>query len=142
MNKLDELNQGVIDEFRANGGKVGGQWASADILLLHNIGARSGHARINPLAYVRDGQDLLIVSSMGGAPHNPAWYWNLKAHPRTLVEVGTQTVTVDAAEADDDEYPNLWALITTAMPGILDYQKRTTRRMPIIRLTPAMEPAE
>jgi deazaflavin-dependent oxidoreductase (nitroreductase family) len=134
MNKLEELNQNVIAEFRANGGKVGGPWASADVLLLHNVGARSGRARVSPVAYVRDGADLLIVSSFGGAPHNPAWYWNLKAHPRTTIEVGTEIVEVAASEAGDDEYARLWAIITEAMPGMLEYQKRTTRRLPVIRL--------
>ena len=134
MNELDELNRGVIAEFRANGGKVGGQFASNDILLLHSVGARSRTERVNPLGDVRDGDDMLVVGSLGGAPDHPAWYWNLKAHPHTVVEVGTETVAVVASEVAYEDYARLWAVVTEAMPGMLEYQKLTTRRLPIIRL--------
>ena len=99
--ELEEMNQGVIVDFRANSGKVGGQHALLDIVLLHHLGARSGQARVTPLAYIRDGEDMLIVGSTGGSPHHPAWYWNLKAHPRVTVEVGTETVEVIAGEVAD-----------------------------------------
>jgi deazaflavin-dependent oxidoreductase (nitroreductase family) len=136
--ELEEMNRGVIAEFRANGGEVGGQHASVDIILLHHLGARSGQARVTPLAYVRDGEDMLIVASTGGAPNHPAWYWNLKAHPRVTIEVATETVEVMAGEvADEEEYAQLWAMVTEAIPVMLEYQNRTTRRLPIIRLAPA-----
>src|ERR1019366_5078289 len=118
-NELDELNRGVIAEFRANGGKVGGQFASNDILLLHSVGSRSRTERVNPLGDVRDGDDMLVVGSLGGAPDHPAWYWNLKAHPHTEEEVGTETAG---------------AVVTEAMPGRLEYEKLPTCRQPIIRL--------
>src|ERR1700731_4017044 len=94
--ELEEMNRGVIADFRANGGKVGGQHASLDIILLHHRGARSGQARVTPLACVRDGEDMLVVASAGGAPRHPAWYWNLKANPRVTVESGTETMEVIA----------------------------------------------
>ena len=135
--ELEEMNQGVIADFRANGGQVGGQHASLDIILLHHLGARSGQARVTPLAYIRDGEDMLIVGSTGGSPRHPAWYWNLKARPRVTVEVGTQTVEVIASEVADEEYARLWAMVTEAIPIMAEYQNQTTRRLPIIRLAPA-----
>jgi deazaflavin-dependent oxidoreductase (nitroreductase family) len=136
--ELEEMNRGVIADFRAHGGRVGGQHAYLDVLLLHHLGARSGQVRVTPLAYIRDGQDMVIVGSTGGAPRNPAWYWNLKAHPRVTVEVGTETVGVIADEvADDEEYARLWAMVTAAIPVMAEHQGRTTRRLPIIRLTAA-----
>jgi deazaflavin-dependent oxidoreductase (nitroreductase family) len=132
--ELEEMNRGVIADFRANGGKVGGQHASLDIILLHHLGARSGRARVTPLACVRDGEDMLVVASTGGAPRHPAWYWNLKANPRVTVEAGTETVEVIAGEVADEEHGRLWAMITEAIPVMLEYQDRTTRRLPIIRL--------
>lgn len=132
--ELEEMNRGVIADFRANGGKVGGQHADLDVLLLHHLGARSGQVRVTPLAYIRDGGDMVIVASTGGAPRNPAWYWNLKACPRVTVEVGTETVEVIAGEVADEEYARLWAMVTDAIPVMAEYQSQTTRRLPIIRL--------
>ena len=140
MNEFGELNQSVIAEFHANAGKVvqagGGAFASAELLLLHSVGARSGVERVSPVASIRDGGDMVITASRGGAPHNPAWYWNLKAHARAEVEVGTETVEVDAREVADEDYARLWAAVTEAMPQFLEYEKKTTRRMPIFRLSP------
>jgi len=133
--ELEEMNRGVIADFRANGGQVGGQHASLDIILLHHLGARSRQARVTPLACVRDGEDMLVVASTGGAPRHPAWYWNLKANPRVTVESGTETVEVIAGEVADEEHGRLWAKITETIPVMLEYQDRTTRRLPIIRLT-------
>jgi deazaflavin-dependent oxidoreductase (nitroreductase family) len=132
--ELEEMNRGVVADFRANGGKVGGQHAYLDVLLLHHVGARSGQARVTPLAYVRDGGDMIIVASTGGAPRNPAWYWNLKTRPRVTVEVGTETLEVIAGEVADREYARLWARVTEAIPVMLEYQSQTARRLPIIRL--------
>jgi deazaflavin-dependent oxidoreductase (nitroreductase family) len=135
--ELEEMNRSVIADFRANRGEVGGEFASVDILLLHHLGARSGDARVTPLAHVRDGENMIVVGSTGGSPRHPAWYWNLRAHPRVTVEVGTETVEVIAGEVPDEEYARLWAMVTEAIPVMLEYQNRTTRRLPIIRLTPA-----
>jgi deazaflavin-dependent oxidoreductase (nitroreductase family) len=135
--ELEEMNRAVIADFRANGGEVGGQHESLNIILLHHLGARSGHSRVTPLAYVSDGEDMLIVGSTGGSPHHPAWYWNLKAHPRVTVEVGTETVEVIAGEVADEDYARLWAMVTEAIPVMAEYQDQTTRRLPIIRLARA-----
>ena len=90
------------------------------------------------MAYIHDGGDMVIVASTGGAPRNPAWYWNLKARPRVTVEVGTETVEVVAGEvADEAEYARLWAMVTETIPVMLEHQSRTTRRLPIIRLAAA-----
>ena|SRR5215472_1507113 len=132
--ELEEMNRGVIADFRASGGKVGGQHAYLDVLLLHHVGAHSGQARVTPLAYVRDGDDMIIVASTGGAPRNPAWYWNLKARPRVTAEVGTETIEVIAGEVADEDYTRLWAMVTEAIPVMLEYQSQTARRLPIIRL--------
>lgn len=135
--ELQQMNQEVVADFRANGGQVGGQFASIEILLLHHVGARSGTPRVNPLGYVRDGGDMVIVASTGGAPQHPAWYWNLKAQPRTTAEVGPETVEVIASEVTgEDERERLWAAVVAAMPVMQEYQDRTTRRLPIIRLSP------
>jgi deazaflavin-dependent oxidoreductase (nitroreductase family) len=134
--ELEEMNRGVIADFRANGGKVGGEHAYLSMLLLRHLGARSGQERVTPLAYIRDGGDMVVVASTGGAPRNPAWYWNLKARPRVTVEVGAGTVEVIAGEVADEEYGRLWAMVTEAIPVMLEYQSRTTRRLPIIRLAP------
>jgi deazaflavin-dependent oxidoreductase (nitroreductase family) len=138
--ELEEMNRGVIAGFRANGGKVGGQHASLDIILLHHRGARSGQARVTPLACVRDGEDMLVVASAGGAPRHPAWYWNLKANPRVTVETGTETMEVIAGEVADEEHGGLWAMITGAIPVMLEYQDRTTRHLPVIRLARRHDP--
>jgi deazaflavin-dependent oxidoreductase (nitroreductase family) len=138
--ELEQMNQGVVAEFRANGGEVGGQFASIDILLLHHVGARSGRPRVNPIGYVRDGADLVIVGSTGGAPAHPAWYWNLKATPRTTVEVGAETIQVIASEVTgEEERARLWAAVADAMPVMQEYKDRTTRRLPIIRLSPVQQ---
>ena len=142
MNRRDELNRGVIAEFRANGGKVGGPYASVDVLLLHSTGARSGRERVNPLAYIRDGGDLLVVGSRAGDSRHPDWFWNLRAHPRTVAEVGSETVAVVASEVTGADYARLWAAVTEALPTMLTYQQQTTRRLPIIRLTPEAKSRE
>ena len=99
----------VIEEFRANGGAVGGYFAGAPMLLLHHVGARAGTERVNPLVYLRDGDDLVVSASEGGDPRNPAWYHDLKAHPRVVVEVGTETVAVEAVEVTGPERDELYA---------------------------------
>jgi deazaflavin-dependent oxidoreductase (nitroreductase family) len=92
---------------------------------------------VNPLAYIRDGDDLLVVGSRGGEPRHPDWFWNLKAHPRGVAEVGTETVAVVASEVSEEDHARLWAAVTDALPTMLTYQQQTTRRLPIIRLSPA-----
>src|SRR5256712_2541316 len=97
---MADWNRRIIDEFRANGGKVGGPFAGAPLLLLHHIGAKSGIERVNPVMYQAVGDDLAVFASKGGAPSNPDWYRNLIATPIATVEVGTETFEVKARVAE------------------------------------------
>ena len=94
----NDWNQKIIDEFRANAGRVDGYFEGAPMILIHHIGARSGKERVNPLTYLPDGNDMVITATKSGAPTNPDWYYNLKEHPRITVEVGTATFPVEATE--------------------------------------------
>jgi deazaflavin-dependent oxidoreductase (nitroreductase family) len=133
----NDWNQQIIDEFRANGGKVGGQFAGADLLILRTIGAKSGQLRESPVAYFADSDgSMVVVASKAGLPTNPAWYHNLKANPKFDVEVGTATVPVTAEEITGAEYEAKWAEIVAKAPGFGEYQKKTTRVIPLVRLTP------
>ena len=130
-------NESVIEEFRANQGKVGGRFEGRTLLLLHHTGAKSGEARINPLACVRDGANLIIIASKGGAPTNPAWLHNLKAHPDVTVEVGTETRPVRARiVTEEPERSQLYAKMVAVFPGFADYEKNTTRKIPVVVLSP------
>ena len=131
---MSDWNDKIIAEFRANGGKVGGPFEGATLLLLHHVGARSGTERVAPLAYFPDGDRMLIIASKGGAPTNPDWYHNLKANPRVDVELGTETVRVDAHELAPAERAEKWAEITTRAPGFADCQKKTERVIPVFAL--------
>jgi deazaflavin-dependent oxidoreductase (nitroreductase family) len=133
MSDFNDWNAKIIEEFRAKGGKGVAQFGDA-ILLLHHTGARSGVERVNPLAYFDDGDRLVIVASRGGAPRNPDWFYNLKAHPDTTIEVGTETRATRAVEITGDDYEQTWARVTAAMPGFADYQTKTTRRIPLVAL--------
>ena len=136
MTSPNDWNAKIIDEFRRKGGKGVAQFGDA-LVLLHHIGARSGVERVNPVAYFDDGGRLVIVASKGGAPQNPDWYHNLKAHPDTTIEVGTDTRAVRAVEITGEDYEQTWARVTAAMPGFADYQTKTTRRIPLVALLDA-----
>ena len=132
---VTDFNQQVIEEFRANGGRVGGRFKGAPMILIHHIGARTGTERVSPLVYFPDGDRLVIIASKGGAPTDPDWYRNLLAHPRIDVEVGTETFTVDVAEVAGEDRQDLWRRVVAAMPGFGEYEKRTTRQIPVLALT-------
>ena len=134
-----DWNRSIIEEFRANGGKVGGYFEGAPMVLLHHIGARSGTERVNPLVYLPDGQDMVVAATKGGSPTNPDWYHNLKAHPRILVEVGTRTVPVEVIEVTGDERDELWHRLIALRPGMAEYETRTSRVFPMFRLTPVRD---
>ncbi len=131
-----DFNAKIIDEFRATGGRVGGMFESMPLLLLHHTGAKSGKQRINPLAYQRDGDRYVIFASKAGAPTNPDWYHNLKAHPEVAIEVGTETINVVASEAGDDERERLFHAQAQRSPQFAAYQDKTDRVIPAIILTP------
>ena len=133
MSETSDWNTKIIDEFRAKGGKGVAQFGDA-LLLLHHTGARTGTVRINPLAYFDDGDRLVIVASRGGAPVNPDWFYNLKAHPDVTIEVGAEKARFRATEITGDDYTQTWARLTAAMPGFADYQTKTTRRIPLVAL--------
>jgi deazaflavin-dependent oxidoreductase (nitroreductase family) len=133
-----DFNAQVIDEFRSNGGKVGGPFEGTPLLLLHHTGAKSGRARINPLVYQPDDGRYVIFASKAGAPTNPDWYHNLKAHPETTIEVGTDTIEVRASEASGGERDRLFREETERAPNFAEYAEKTQgRTIPVIVLTPA-----
>ena len=132
-----ERNQKIIDEFRANAGHVGGPFENIPLLILHNTGAKSGEERLNPVAYRRDGDSYVIFASKGGAPENPDWYYNLKAHPKASIEVGTETHDVVARVAEGDERDRIWERQKSEFPGFAEYeQKATNRTIPVVILEP------
>jgi deazaflavin-dependent oxidoreductase (nitroreductase family) len=135
-NESNARNQIIIDEFRANNGKVGGRFEGKTLLLLHTTGAKSGKERINPVAYVRDGKRYVVIASKGGAPNSPYWYYNILAHPHLTVEVGTDTFQVEAKVAEEPERTRLYNKMVEMMPGFDDYRRKTTRVIPVIELTP------
>jgi deazaflavin-dependent oxidoreductase (nitroreductase family) len=136
MSSPNDWNAAIIKEFRANAGKVGGPFAGKTLLILHTIGAKSGQKHINPVAYVTDGDRFVIIASKGGAPTNPGWYHNIVAHPRVTVEVGTEHFAARASISTEPERTRLYNKMVEMMPGFAEYQKKTTRIIPVIILTP------
>ncbi len=134
MSEADERNKKIIDEFRANQGRVGGRFEGRTLLLLHNKGAKSGRERINPVAYVKDGEHFVVIASKGGAPTHPDWYYNLLAHPLVTIEVGTETFQVRASIAMEPERTRLYEKMVAMMPSFDDYRKNTTRKIPVFVL--------
>jgi deazaflavin-dependent oxidoreductase (nitroreductase family) len=136
MIEVNDRNRKIIDEFRANDGRVGGFFQGRTLLLLHTKGAKSGNERINPVAFVKDGERWVIIASKGGAPTNPGWYYNVVANPLVTVEVGTEKFQAQAAVAEEPERTRLYNKMVDMMPGFDDYRRRTTRVIPVIVLTP------
>jgi deazaflavin-dependent oxidoreductase (nitroreductase family) len=140
--QAEQFNQRNIAEFRANHGRVGGNFAGAPLLLLHTVGARSGQQRINPVMYLADGDRYLVFASKAGSDRNPDWYWNLRATPDTAIEVGDETIAVRATELTgaerDEKYRTTSrrpATIRSRFPGFAGYQQKTSRTIPVIALT-------
>jgi deazaflavin-dependent oxidoreductase (nitroreductase family) len=134
LSAVSDWNRGVIEEFRANQGKVGGPQAGRTLLLLHHRGARTGKERVNPLVYITHGDDMVVFASKGGAPTNPDWYHNLIAHPDVSVEVGTDTVAVHARVPERPERDLYWNQIKEAIPAFAEYENKTDRVIPAIVL--------
>jgi deazaflavin-dependent oxidoreductase (nitroreductase family) len=134
---MSDWNTNVIEEFRANGGKVGGPFEGAPLLLLHSTGAKSGQARVSPVMYLADGDDLVVFASKAGAPTNPDWYHNLVANPKASVEVEDRTVNVVAHVAEGDARERLWSRQKELFPNFADYESKTTRQIPVVVLHPA-----
>lgn len=132
-----DFNTEIINEFRANQGKVGGPFEGAPVLLLHHTGAKSGIERVNPVVYQPlDGGRYAIFASKAGADTNPDWFHNLVANPRTTIEVGTETVPVVSRVAEGAERETIWSAQKVAAPGFAEYESKTTRQIPVIVLGP------
>lgn len=134
----DDWNARIIEEFRANGGKVGGQFEGAPLLLLHTTGAKSGQQRINPVMYqdLGDGR-VAVFASKAGAPTNPDWYHNVVANPDVSAEIGVGTNAFRAHVAAGDERDPIWERQKREYPGFADYEAATTRTIPVVILDPA-----
>ncbi|MEM6109926.1 nitroreductase family deazaflavin-dependent oxidoreductase [Mycobacterium sp. 050272] len=132
----DDFNRRNIEEFRANHGRLGGQFEGAPVLLLHSKGARSGEERVSPMMYLADGQRYLVFASAAGADRNPAWYHNLVAHPDAQIEVGDDLIDVRAVELHGDERDQTYAIQASRYPGFADYERKTTRTIPVLALIP------
>ena len=132
-----DWNTKIVDEFRANGGKVGGPFEGAPMLILHTIGAKSGDERVNPLMYQAVDGKYAIFASKGGAPTNPAWYHNLISNPEARIEIGTETKRVTAHEVKGDEREPIWETQKQRYPGFADYERKTSRTIPVLILEPA-----
>jgi deazaflavin-dependent oxidoreductase (nitroreductase family) len=137
----NDFNDHTIAEFRENEGKVGGFFSGATMLLLHTKGAKTGQPRTNPLVYLPDGDRYVVIASKGGAPTHPDWYFNLLADPNVDIEVGTERVPVRATVITGPERDELYARQVERRPGFADYEKKTTRKIPVIALEPVAEGA-
>lgn len=135
MSEANNWNKQIIEEFRANDGKVGGMFANMNLLLLHTTGAKSGLPRINPVAYLSDGERLAVFASKAGAPTNPDWYHNIVANPEVTVEVGTERFPAQATIAEEPKRTQLYEKMASINPGFAEYQHKTTRIIPVIILT-------
>ncbi|MFF4412467.1 nitroreductase family deazaflavin-dependent oxidoreductase [Streptosporangium sp. NPDC001559] len=127
-------NEAVIEEFRANKGKVGGFFEGTDLLLLTTVGARSGRPHTTPAVYVRDGDTVAVAASYAGAPKHPAWYHNLVANPEVTVEIGAERYQATAVPAEGAERDRLFALMVAGTPRFNDYAEKTTRVIPMVVL--------
>ncbi len=132
-----DWNTRIIEEFRANGGKVGGGFAGSTLLLLHTRGAKTGREHVTPVMYRQVDGGYAVFASKAGADTNPDWYHNLLAHPQVQAEIGTQTVSLTARVADQQEREPIWTAQKTDNPGFADYEKKTTRQIPVVILEPA-----
>jgi deazaflavin-dependent oxidoreductase (nitroreductase family) len=131
---MKAFNRSIVDEFHANGGKVGGQFAGADLLLLTTTGAKSGEPRLAPLAYFTVDGKLIIIGSKAGADTNPDWVHNLRANPAAHVEIGTDAYDVAARELPQAERDELFDKVVAAAPGFGEYQSKTSRIIPLFEL--------
>jgi deazaflavin-dependent oxidoreductase (nitroreductase family) len=134
MSEHDDWNARIIAEFRANGGRVGGPFEGAPLLLLHTTGARSGLERVNPMMYLDLGGHRYVFASKAGADTHPDWYHNLLAHPSVDVEVGTETYTATAVPLGGADRNLVYAEQSRRYPGFAEYQEKTRRVIPVVEL--------
>jgi deazaflavin-dependent oxidoreductase (nitroreductase family) len=138
MTEPEDWNAKVIAEFRANGGKVGGNFQGAPLLLLHTTGAKTGAERVHPMMYLPVGNELAVFASKAGAPSNPAWFTNLVADPDVTVEVGSETYAATARVTTGEERDRLYAQQASLYPGFAEYQEKTDRIIPVVVLHKAV----
>jgi deazaflavin-dependent oxidoreductase (nitroreductase family) len=143
MKELDRIvtgavdwNKQIIEEFRSNDGRVGGQFEGAPMALVHHVGAKSGTHRVNPTMYQKVGDAYAVFASAAGADKNPDWYHNLLAHPETEIEVGTATIPVRARELPSEERDPIWERQKQDYPGFAGYEEKTSRTIPVLLLEP------
>ena len=134
MSSRVERNQAVIDEFRANGGQVGGTFADTPLLLLHTRGAKSGAPRIHPLAYIHDGDHVVVTAPNGGRDQHPAWYYNVLADPNVTVEIGSAQFQARAVIAEEPERTRLYAKVVERHSGFAAFERATSRAIPVVIL--------
>ena len=132
LEEMLALNRRVIDEFRANDGKVTGMFANEPLLLLTTTGARSGEKRTNPLVHTLDGDRVVIIASLGGAPKHPAWFLNIRANPEVTIELPGETFTSNAIIPEGEERQRIYDQHAAEMPRFADYQAMTTREIPVV----------
>jgi deazaflavin-dependent oxidoreductase (nitroreductase family) len=131
---MSDWNAKVIEEFRANDGKVGGGFDGAPMLILHTRGAKTGEDRVHPVVYQPVGDAFAVFASKGGAPTNPAWFHNLTVNPDVKIEVGTDTLDVRARVLEDEERAPIWEKQKQLMPGFAQYEQKTSRQIPVVLL--------
>jgi deazaflavin-dependent oxidoreductase (nitroreductase family) len=134
MSDVNDWNAKVIEEFRANGGRVGGQFEGAPLLLLHTTGAKSGQERVNPMVYLELDGHRYVFASYAGRDEHPAWYHNLVAHPEVTVEVGGDTYRATATPVGGEERDRIYAEQGRRFPGFVEYQEKTSRVIPVVEL--------
>ncbi|MGC9963434.1 MAG: nitroreductase family deazaflavin-dependent oxidoreductase [Acidimicrobiales bacterium] len=137
MSEINDWNSKVIAEFRANDGKVGGQFEGAPVLLLTTTGAKSGNRHTTPMMYLPGDGKVFVFASKAGAPTNPDWYHNLVANPTVTVELGSEHYEATAAPLDGDERSRIYAEQAKAYPGFAEYQEKTSRMIPVVELVRA-----
>ncbi|WP_206537656.1 nitroreductase family deazaflavin-dependent oxidoreductase [Ilumatobacter nonamiensis] len=135
--EIADFNQSIIDEFRANDGKVGGPFEGAPVLLLHTTGAKSGKERVHPMVYQDLAGEVAVFASKAGADTHPAWYHNLVANPAVTVEIGTEIRNFRARVAAGDERERIWSTQKELAPVFADYEAKTDREIPVIVLEPS-----
>jgi deazaflavin-dependent oxidoreductase (nitroreductase family) len=134
VSQLNDFNQRIIEEFRTNQGKVSGQFAGAPLLLLTTTGAKTGRSLTKPLAYSKDGDRIVLIASYAGAPKNPAWFNNLAANPIVTVELGGERFQARASVTSGAERQRLYDNQAKQMAVFVEYQKKTTREIPVVVL--------
>lgn len=137
MSDLTDWNAKIIEEFRANEGRVGGQFEGAPVLLLHTTGAKTGQERVSPMMFLDLDGHRYVFASKAGADTNPDWYHNLVAHPEVTVEAGTQTYSATAVALEDPERSRVYEEQARRYPGFAEYQEKTSRVIPVVELVPA-----